>query len=108
MIRPRALTSIVLFGESAGHIAWEVAGRRGSGWRLYFGGACPELSPRARTVGSSVQGRYEDEALTLGLYQSHERVASMHGMAWRVLLHSWPGVRCSYLVLTGRIWADER
>ncbi|KAL9182281.1 hypothetical protein ACHAXT_012933 [Thalassiosira profunda] len=47
---------------------------------------------------------YEGEALALGLCQSHERVAFMHGMSWRVLLHSWPGVRCSNLVLTGRIW----
>lgn len=77
---------------------------------MYFGGACPGLSPRARTVGNSAQfrGRYEGEALALRLYQSHERVAFMHGMAWRVLLHSWPGVRCSNLVLTGRIGADER
>ncbi|KAL9186557.1 hypothetical protein ACHAXT_005795 [Thalassiosira profunda] len=62
-----------------GNIAWEVAGRRGNGWRLYFGGACPGLSPRARTGGCSARfrGRYEGELLPL----EPERVASMLAIA---------------------------
>ena len=64
---------------------------------IVFRGCLPRTFPTSsdRRGSARFRERCEGEALALRHYQSHERMAFLLGMALRVILHSWPGVRCS-------------